>query len=83
MAALYRGMDLRIRFQADRRIPQFFVLPSDEQIPALFLVKVVDDILLAGETREIEKFSKAISKRFEVGRALIDIYLIFNKLLIK
>ena len=63
--------------------PQFFVLPSDGKIPGLFLVKVVDDILLAGETREIEKFSKAISKRFEVGRALIDIYLIFNKLLIK
>ena len=63
--------------------PQFFVLPSDGKIPGLFLVKVVDEILLAGETREIEKFSKAISKRFEVGRALIDIYLIFSKLLIK
>ena len=60
--------------------PPFFVLPSNGDKPALFIAKVVDDILIAGDIPEIERFSTAIAKRFKICRAIIDRPLIFNGL---
>lgn len=70
-------------FQTIAAFPQFFLLPGKGKMPALLLAKVVDNILIAGNIPEIQKFSSAISKRFHIGRAINTRNLIFDSLSIK
>ena len=61
--------------------PQLFIIrkPSS-RIPKLPIAKIVDDFLIAGNTPDIQSFHDNISKKFKVGRFILDKDVMFNRL---
>jgi len=61
-------------------LPQLFYKKNKEELPILVIAKVVDDLLIAGQPEELEKFHTAISKRFQVGRFTKETSIVFYRL---
>ena len=71
-------------FETIPGLPQLFVLrrASQQRAVSLIAAKVVDDILLAGTSKELERFFASISNRFKVGRYISGRPFVFNRVLI-
>ena len=61
-------------------LPQIFFKRDLEQIPCLVIAKVVDDLLIAGKAIEIKQFKECISRRFQVGRFMMDKSFVFYRI---
>ena len=71
-------------FETIPGLPQLFILRQTSQRTTVTLIaaKFVDDILLAGTSQELRRFSAAISNRFKVGRYISGRAFVFNRVLI-
>lgn len=63
---LFDSLLIEIGFTQSPTIPHLFVIMDGTQLICI-LVKIVDDILIAGKSEIIEKVIKLIDKRFKLG----------------
>lgn len=63
-------------------LPQLSVQQNTDQSSGLAMVEVVDDKLTAGSRKLIDESHDTISKRFEIGRYIVDQTLNFHNLCI-
>lgn len=59
-------------------ISQMFVKPGSNGRITMLMLKVTDDLLIAGPPTEIENFIKHISRRFPISKAIFDDDIKFN-----
>ena len=71
-------------FETIAGLLQLFIFrqASQQRAVSLIAAKVVDDILLAGTSKELERFFASISNRFKVGRYISGRPFVFNGVLI-
>ena len=71
-------------FETIPGLPQLFILRQDSQQGKVSFIaaKVVDDILLAGTSKELRRLFASISNRFKVGRYISGRPFVFNRVLI-
>ena len=44
----------------------------------MIVVKLTDDVLLAGKTKDVKVFSRSLSKQFKISKVIIDNEITFN-----
>ena len=60
-------------------MPQMFVHRDGNNAVSLLMAKVVDDILLCGKRGVVASFHERMSRKFELGRFILEKNLIFNR----